>query len=119
MENESITLEVDISPLSVNKCWQGRRFKTTLYKNWLKEIAFKLKRSLRMPDTKDWLYMEVEFHIKNIKMADIDNPMKPLLDSLTHNGIIKDDRYIKRQTVEKFKVDNKEDEKIIVRLSKY
>lgn len=119
VDKDILNIKVNINPLSVNKCWMGRRFKTPIYKKWILEMEHKLRKAGKMPDSKDWLTVEIDFYVKNISMADTDNPVKPLLDSLTHNGIIKDDRYIKRHIVEKFKVDTKEDEKIEVRLYKY
>ena len=35
-------MKIEIKPLSINKCFQGRRFKTNDYKNYEKELLLKL-----------------------------------------------------------------------------
>ena len=47
-------------------------------------------------------------------MADVDNLSKTTIDALVENGIIDDDRNIRILTLEKIKVEKKEDEKIVV-----
>lgn len=71
-------IKIDIKPLSVNKCWQGRRFKTPDYKNYERDLMLMLP-NIQIPHSK--LYIEVTFGFSN-KASDIDNPLKPFLDIL-------------------------------------
>lgn len=74
-----MVIKVEMKPLSVNEAWQGKRFKTPLYKSFEKEIL------LRMPkikiDFKKPIKMEITFGFSN-PLSDIDNPLKPTLDCL-------------------------------------
>jgi Holliday junction resolvase RusA-like endonuclease len=69
---------IAIKPLSVNKAWQGRRFKTKEYKVYETELSALLPR-LNVPNGK--IRIDVTFHFKN-SLSDIDNPLKPFLDIL-------------------------------------
>ncbi len=69
---------IDIKPLSVNQCWQGRRFKTPAYKNYEEELLWKLP-AMKLPKPPYSLSIEVGLSSKN---ADIDNVLKPLIDIL-------------------------------------
>ena len=71
--------KLSIKPLSVNDCWQGKRFKTPLYKAFEKEMMFMI------PSTKekfsDMLSVSFEFGFSST-LADLDNPVKPTMDIL-------------------------------------
>ena len=67
-----------IKPLSVNKAWQGKRFKTKDYLQYEKQVLLLLPRII-IPDGK--LLLEITFGMSN-KASDIDNPLKPFLDIL-------------------------------------
>lgn len=67
-----------IKPLSVNKAWQGKRFKSPEYKVYEKQMLLTLK-PMQLP--KPPLQIDFEFGFSN-KASDIDNPMKPFLDIL-------------------------------------
>lgn len=72
-------IEIQEKPLSVNQAWQGKRFKTDIYK------AYEKKMLLLLPKAKkpfsDMLRIEIHFGFSN-QCSDIDNPVKPLLDIL-------------------------------------
>jgi Holliday junction resolvase RusA-like endonuclease len=71
-------MKISINPLSVNKCWQGRRFKTPEYKTYETELLYLL------PNKKikeGQLTISIEFGFSS-KLKDIDNPLKPFLDIL-------------------------------------
>lgn len=70
---------INIKPLSVNKAWQGRRFKTNEYKEYQREVLLKL-RALKVPKN-TILHISIEFGFSN-KGSDIDNPLKPFIDIL-------------------------------------
>lgn len=91
-----------IKPLSVNKAWQGRRFKTKEYKAYEKELLLKLK-PMEIPSGS--ISINVTFYFKN-KLSDIDNPLKPFLDILQKKYKF-NDRDIYNLNVTK-KISNKE-----------
>ena len=48
--------------------------------------------------------VQLTFHCsRNFKMFDIDNGVKPALDSLTEAGLIEDDRFVLKLSVDKIK----------------
>lgn len=85
--------KANIKPLSVNECWQGRRFKTEKYKWYELELISILPEDVDITDK-----LNVEFGIS--KMSDIDNPLKPFLDILQKKYKI-NDRNINELTVKK------------------
>jgi Holliday junction resolvase RusA-like endonuclease len=72
-----IQFKINEKPLSVNQAWQGKRFKTPIYKAYEKEML------LRMPagkiDLDQMLRVEFFFGFSN-KASDVDNPVKLLID---------------------------------------
>jgi Holliday junction resolvase RusA-like endonuclease len=106
-------LIIEINPLSVNQCWQGKRFKTPQYKSYERELLLKLK-----PKTFDFekLSIEIEFGFSS-KLKDIDNPLKPLLDILQKKYGF-DDRNIFKLVVEK-RIVTKGKEFIKINISDY
>jgi Holliday junction resolvase RusA-like endonuclease len=69
---------INIRALSVNKCWQGRRFKTPTYKAYEQELIYQLPK-IEIPRGKKSLLVKVGF---SSKLSDIDNIAKPLIDIL-------------------------------------
>lgn len=77
---------INIKPLSVNQCWQGRRFKTSIYKKYEKNIIALLEnKELLRPPYK----INITFGFSS-KLADIDNPLKPFIDILQKKYNIND-----------------------------
>ena len=74
-----ISQKIKIKPLSVNKCWRGRRFKTPDYKVYEKELLLSLK-AKKFDFDKISLYVRYGFSSAN---ADLDNPQKPFQDILS------------------------------------
>lgn len=70
---------VDIKPLSVNKAWQGKRFKTKDYKNFEKNMLLLLPNNLKVSNGN--LLVELTYGFSS-KLSDIDNPTKMVLDCL-------------------------------------
>lgn len=70
--------KININPISVNKCWQGKRFKTQDYKRYEKELLYLLPK-LTIPEGE--LFIKIVFGFSS-KLKDIDNPLKPFLDIL-------------------------------------
>lgn len=71
-------MKIYIKPLSVNQCWQGKRFKTPKYKGYEKELLLKLP-NIKIPKPPFEVYYEFGFSSAN---SDLDNPIKPLQDIL-------------------------------------
>ena len=89
-------MRIAIKPLSVNQCWQGKRFKTPKYKNYEKELMYRLP-ALKLPPPPYHLILKFGF---SSKLADWDNPVKPFQDILQKRFNF-DDRDIYKATVEK------------------
>lgn len=71
-------MRVNIKPLTVNRAWKGRRFKTDEYKRYEKELMSMLPEFV-VPETD--LSIRIEFGFSS-KLADFDNPVKPFIDCL-------------------------------------
>jgi len=93
--------KLNVKPLSVNQCWQGRRFKTKEYNNYEKEVLLLLPKikGLEPP-----FIIDIVFMFSN-KLSDIDNPLKPILDIIQKKyGINDRDVYelnVKKEVVKK------------------
>lgn len=74
-----ITGKINIKPMSVNRAWQGQRFKSRDYLAYEKECLYKL----RGPELSitGALGIVLVFGVSS-KLADPDNPVKPFLDIL-------------------------------------
>ena len=71
-------MKIPLKPISVNQCWQGRRFKTPLYTKYEKDCLMILpKKDIGLPP----YLISLEFGFSN-KASDLDNPIKPTLDIL-------------------------------------
>ena len=70
--------KVDIRPLSVNRAWQGKRFKTPEYKAYHTAVTLMLP---KMVIPAGPLRVEYEFGFSN-QASDLDNPVKCFTDIL-------------------------------------
>ena len=70
-------INLQIKPLSVNECWQGKRYKTPAYNRYEKAVLLLLPKAEIINVER----IEIEFGVSS-KLADIDNPVKPILDIL-------------------------------------
>jgi hypothetical protein len=70
-------INLKIKPLSVNKAWQGKRFKTPEYKKY----EIQMMRMLPDMEIKEFKQLKITYGFSNM-MADIDNPTKLVLDIL-------------------------------------
>jgi Holliday junction resolvase RusA-like endonuclease len=70
--------KIKIKPLSVNECWQGKRFKTKEYKQYEKDVLLTLPK-IKICDAPYKITIVFGF---SSPLADIDNPLKPFLDIL-------------------------------------
>lgn len=95
-------MEVLLKPMTVNQCWQGRRFKTKNYLNWRLDFSDRIKKGTRI---KGNMAVILEFYIKHDKTTDVDNLIKPVFDALKESGVIEDDRFIKEVHAYKYNSD--------------
>ena len=72
-------VNVRIKPLSVNKCWAGRRFKTQNYKDYIEVLLHLLPDNYKVPDGDLKLIATCGY---SSKASDIDNFLKPFIDVL-------------------------------------
>jgi Holliday junction resolvase RusA-like endonuclease len=106
MQRENTSMElIQIKPLSVNEAFQGRRFKTDKYKQWIKNSIIQLN---LIPITESQkLTLIVIFGVSS-KASDIDNPLKPLLDLIQKKYGINDNRFYKLQVTKEIVKKGKE-----------
>lgn len=88
-------------PLSTNRLFQGRRFRTKEYDAYEEEIGFLLPRQRPQEPPGTTLEVRYALYLKNHKRTDGDNCVKALTDILVKTGFIEDDRYIYRYVIEK------------------
>jgi Holliday junction resolvase RusA-like endonuclease len=74
-----MNIRLKIKPLSVNQAWQGKRFKTPLYKKYEAAVLMMLPKNKE--PISDMIAIDLHFGFKN-KASDIDNPVKLILDIL-------------------------------------
>ena len=92
-----------IKPLSVNKAWQGKRFKTPDYKMYQKAINWLLNDAKPYFDASDkYLSLKIVFGFSNLA-SDVDNPVKPFQDCLSRFYQF-DDKKIRNLNVSAVKV---------------
>ena len=72
-----IQFKIYEKPLSVNQAWQGKRFKTPIYKEYEKSMLLMMPKA--KVDTEEMLRVEFFFGFSN-KASDLDNPVKLLMD---------------------------------------
>ena len=86
-----INMRLNIKPLSVNQVWQGRRFKTPIYKKYENELLFMLPK-MKIPEGK--LELTIVFGFSS-SASDWDNPIKPFQDILQKRYSFNDSRVYK------------------------
>ena len=92
-------IKINIKPLSVNKVWRGRRFKTQEYKQYEIDLHSLLK-PIKLPEPPYKVYYEFGF---SSAASDIDNPVKPFQDILSKRYKF-DDKLIHEMRVTRKKV---------------
>ena len=109
-------IKINVHPLSVNKCWQGRRFKTKDYLNYEEEVLYLIGRNEMITG---YVGVEYDFYIKNFKLSDVGNLEKPLTDIIVKAGLIEDDRFIITMKLTKHKIAKYIKEYIVIRIYHY
>lgn len=92
--------KIKLKPLSVNEAWQGKRFKTPLYKSYERSLLYLLPH-YELPKPPYEVYYE--FGVSS-PLADWDNPVKPFQDVLQKKYKF-NDKDIVRAVVTKIKVE--------------
>lgn len=92
--------KIAIVPLSINRCWQGRRFKTKEYSEYEEEVLMLLPK-MKIPEGNLAVKIRLGF---SSKASDLDNPIKPILDIL-QKGYGFNDKKIYKLEVEKIDVE--------------
>ena len=98
-------INLNIKALSINKAFQGRRFKTPEYNKFISNMMLLLPKLKDVP-TKD-IRLKIEFGYSS-KLSDIDNGLKTFLDCLVKKYNF-DDRYIIELFVTKKIVEKQKD----------
>lgn len=80
--------QINIVPLTVNKAWQGKRFKTSKYKRYERDLFFMLPK-IKIPTGK--LKLTLKFGFSSV-LSDIDNPVKCFIDCLQRQYGFNDNR---------------------------
>jgi len=86
---------VNIKPLSVNRAWQGKRFKTPAYRKYQDDVMMLLQ-PFDVPEGELEIYLKFGFSSKN---SDFDNPVKLFVDCLQKRYGF-NDKHIKRAIIE-------------------
>lgn len=94
----------DINPLSINKAFQGRRFKTKFAKEYERLLFTALPKEEMIKGKVEITY---HFYLKHHALTDYDNCIKILQDILVKKGYIEDDRKIYKATI--YKIPAKQD----------
>lgn len=93
-------VKINIKPLSVNQCWQGRRYKAPIYKEYTKNVKALLP-EIKIPKPPYEIYYKFGF---SSLASDWDNCIKPTQDLLADHYNF-NDKLIKRAVVDVVKVD--------------
>ena len=72
-------MKINLKPLSVNKAWQGRRFKTQEYQKYEKLVKSLIPQLALKPD-KHYFFRLIAY--QSSSLCDWDNPIKPFQDAL-------------------------------------
>lgn len=110
--------DLKVSPLSNNKAWKGKHFKTRDYKDFEIDVCKTLPFSKDDPIDGE-VFVHYVYHIKTYGNSDTGNMEKTLTDMLVKRNYLKDDRYIRAIYQRKERVSEKKDEYIEIRIEKY
>ena len=94
-------ITINISPLSVNKAWKGKRYKTDDYRAFEFLVSRTLPKELKIPTGRLKITLEWGFSSAS---SDWDNPIKPFQDILQKKYKF-DDKMIFEGSVKKVKTE--------------
>lgn len=90
-KEKDISHFLPIKAMSINECFQGRRYKTKKYDKFIADMLRIMPKEKPMDGL---LEVELIFGVRSLFRGDVDNLIKPVLDCLTKRGWIADDRYV-------------------------
>jgi len=93
-------VRIDLKPISVNTCWQGKRYKTKEYKQY-ESVCLLMLPKMKLPEPP--YKISYVFGMSNI-LSDFDNPVKPITDILQKKYGF-NDKHIHEAHIKKVKVD--------------
>lgn len=111
-------IEIPIKPLSVNDAHEGRHIKTKDFLTYEKNVAFLLPINREVVLDGEY-FIKYVFYLKNYGLSDTGNFEKLITDILVKRGYLKDDRYVKAMYLEKVRVTDRQDEKILIDIVPY
>lgn len=82
-------MRVTVKPLSANRAWKGKRFKTSVYKAYERQLLLLLPATMDIPDGD--LHIDLVFGMSS-SGSDLDNPVKPFVDVLQKKYGFNDNR---------------------------
>lgn len=113
-----MNINIPIGPVSVNKSLKGRKFKSAEYLQFEKDVCLLLPFN-KGQAYKGELFCKYVFYIKNYGNADTGNCLKLIEDILVKREYLVDDRYVKTIYLQKERVENIKDEKIVIDIVPY
>lgn len=72
-------VKLEIKPLSINEAYKGRRFRTTKYDTYIRQMMFILPEKLHIPENSIKIFIEFGY---SSNASDIDNGLKCFIDCL-------------------------------------
>lgn len=99
---DSISLKIDIKPISINYAFQGRRFKTKKCKEYEASLWYRLPKKPMITGDVEVFF---DFFLVNYKKTDISNLVKVTEDIIVKKKYIEDDRKIVKMHLSKKKSD--------------
>ena len=95
---------VGLKAISVNKAWRGGpRYRTAEYNDFKKNFALLLgNKHEQLADEELELKLLLGMPAGMYHKSDADNFLKPILDSLVECAVIRNDRFVKKITLEKY-----------------
>lgn len=109
-----------ILPLRVpsdNELWQGKRFRSPLYKKFQADAGWLLKGYSKPYKAGEPLRMVIRLYWHRAGLRDLSNAFKGLLDALVKYEAIPDDRYIYELTATKQKISTSEPERVEIEIT--
>ncbi len=114
----SYSATIKYPSFSINKAWQGKRFKTKEYGLWRMGLMNVLKDKLSF-SVEGFVKLEINYFIKEFARTDVDNLVKGFVDGLVDAGIIEDDRKVVHYNIWKHKAEGEEKIKFKVKRNGY
>jgi len=106
---------IPIKPISINACYQGRRYRTNAFKKW-QELVWHYLPKKEVLKRDGHLGIIIYLYLKSLWKSDIDNFCKPIIDCMVKKRYLLDDRYITYLEVHKFKSEEEGFKFSIIRL---